>query len=543
MIIDKDLLSMQHARILAENACLAQKKLSTFSQEYLDAIVERVADAVEPHLEALAHLSQEETDYGRWQDKLVKNRFVCGPLRNSLRNVRCVGVIREDSEQQIQDIGVPIGVLVGVCPATSPVSTTIYKSLLAVKSGNAIIFSPHPRAVSSMARVLDIMISAAESAGLPAGSLSYLTPVTKSGTLELMKHPAISLVLMTGVPGLYETARLSGKPLIYGGTGNGPAFVERSANIRQAAFDIVCSKTFDNGIAPSAEQSIVVDSPIDGAMKEALRSFGAYFMSEEEATRLADLFFCTNGRYKAGVRGASAEKLAKKAGIAVPENVSVLIAERKYVSDNDPYYKEFLAPVLAYYVEDDWMNACEKCIELLLHERNGHTLAIHSTDAEVIRQFAIKKPVGRLLVNTPAAFGGIGATTNLTPAMTLGSGVAGYGITSDNVSAENLIYIRKIGFGVRPMLGVEPLYAPAPASGQKVFDIYPAKKESDGFWAIAPGSGGHAIGPSGTGKSGAVAPLQGENSKALKQDGDEKVNALQQILLEAIEIMGDSAKS
>ena len=455
MIADKDLISIQYARILAENAFEAQKKLATFTQEQLDELVECVANEVEKHARSLAVMSYEETDFGRWEDKWFKNRFVCTSVRDQLRGMRCVGIISEDHQKRIMDIGVPVGVIVALCPITSPISTTIYKTLLALKSGNAIIFSPHPRAIKSISTVLDIMINVARAHGLPEGCISYLDTVTKSGTLELMNHPANALVLITGVPGMFHAAQCVGKPIIYGGTGNGPAFIERTANIQQAVKDIIQSKSFDNGIASSAEQSVVVDACISQEVKRIFRANGAYFMSEEESLKLSDLFFYADGRRKKDMVGKSAAVLARRAGFCIPENTTLLIAECIYVSDMNPYSKELLSPVLAYYVEDDWMHACEKCIELLLHERNAHTLVIHSQDEEVIRQFALRKPVGRLLVNTPAAFGSMGATTNLFPAMTLGSGTAGYGITADNVSPLNLVYTRKVGYGVRQIDGVE----------------------------------------------------------------------------------------
>lgn len=447
MIADKDLVSIQQARILAENAREAQKKLAAFPQEKLDAIVECVADEVLRHCQELAVMSHEETDYGKWQDKCFKNRFVCTRVREEIRGMHCVGIIRRNEAKGIMDIGVPVGVIAAVCPVTSPVSTTIYKTLIAIKSGNAIIFSPHPRAMKCMSRALDIMTGAALAAGLPEGCISYLRTVSKSGTLELMRHPAVALVLATGVPALLKEALSGVKPVIYGGRGNGPAFIERTANIGQAVSDIIRSKTFDNGIAPSAEQSIVVDACIEAEVKAAFIAQGAYFMSEEESHKIAALFFHKDGRRKKDMAGLPAATLAQRAGIAAPENAALLLARRKYVSDADPYSRGFLAPVLAYYVEDDWMHACEKCIELLLYERKAHTLVIHSHDDEVICQFALKKPVARMLVNTPAALGGMGVTTNLFPAMTLGSGSAGYGSTSDNVSPLNLIYLRRVGYG------------------------------------------------------------------------------------------------
>lgn len=448
-IIDKDLLSIQESRILAENAREAQKILATFSQEKLDVIVERMAEEIEKYAIELAKLSSDETDYGIWQDKYIKNWFVCNYLRTGLKGMRCVGIIKENLQNKTMDVGVPMGVIIALCPATSPVSTTIYKALIAIKSGNAIIFSPHPRAKDTICKTLDILIQTAEEYGLPEGALSYLHTVTPGGTIELMNHQATSLILNTGVPGMLKAAYNSGKPVIYGGTGNGPAFIERTADIRQAVKDIITSKTFDNGIVSAAEQSIVVDSCIAEEVKRELQCHGAYFMTEEESQKLGSMLFLSDGSADSEMVGKSARELAKRAGLNAPDNVVLLISEQKYVFETNPYSKEKLCPVLAYYIEDDWMHACEKCIELLLSKRNGHTLVIHSKDEEVIRQFALKKPVGRVLVNTPASFGSMGATTNLFPAMTLGSGSAGEGITSENVSPMNLIYVRKVGYGVR----------------------------------------------------------------------------------------------
>lgn len=448
-IIDNDLLSIQEARILAENAREAQKKLATFPQKKLDEIIERMAEEIYKHARELAMMSSDETDYGKWQDKYVKNRFVCEYLLKRLRGMRCVGIIKENIQNKSMDIGVPMGVILALCPATSPISTTIYKALIAIKSGNAIIFSPHPRAKNTIGKALDIMILAGEGYGLPEGALSYLHIVTPKGTSELMNHEATSLIMNTGVQSMLKAGNKSGKPVIYGGNGNGPVFIERTADIKQAVKDIITSKTFDNGVVSAAEQSVVVDSCIAAEVKREFKNNGGYFMTEEEAQKLGTLFFRPGGSPDPEMVGKSAQELAKRAGFCVADSVLVLIAEQKYVFDINPYSKEKLCPVLSYYIEDDWMHACEKCIELLIIERNGHTLVIHSTDEEVIRQFALKKPVGRVLVNTPATFGSMGATTNLFPAMTLGSGSAGVGITSDNVSPLNLIYIRKVGYGVR----------------------------------------------------------------------------------------------
>ncbi|MDR1135580.1 MAG: aldehyde dehydrogenase family protein [Clostridiales Family XIII bacterium] len=448
-IIDNDLLSVQEARILAENAQAAQKVLSWSEQELLDGIVDSVFSAIHPEIESLADLAFEETDYGRAEDKRIKIRFICERLKAAMDGMRCVGILGCDREKRLMDVGVPIGPLAAFCPVTNPVSTTIYKALIAIKSGNAIVFSPHPRAKNCMTRTLEIIVNTAESAGLPKGGVSFLSNVTAAGSVELINHANIALIINTGVPGLFSAIAASGKHSIIGGMGNGPAFIERTADIRRAVNDIVMSKTFDYGVVSAAEQSVVVDSPIEAEVRREFERRGAYFMTPGESEALGSLFYDARGRANPGVVGISAERLAKKAGFIVPYGVKVLISEQGYVSGAAPYSKEKLCPVLAWYVESDWMGACEKCIELLLSERQGHTLVIHSMDEDVIRQFALKKPVGRLLVNTPGVFGGMGVTTELFPAMTLGGASARAGITAENVSPMNLVYIRKIGYGVR----------------------------------------------------------------------------------------------
>ncbi len=449
-IIDNDLVSIQEARILAENAGNAQVELAAFSQERLDTIVECLADGVESHLRSLAMMSHEETDYGRWQDKFTKNSFVCKYVRQQLRGMRCVGFIHHNPKEGFCEVGVPVGVIASLCPSTSPVSTTLHNVLIALKSGNAIVFSPHPKARKVIGTLLDILIEIGTQCGLPDGAISYLHTVAKGGTTELMQHPAVSLILNTGVPGLLQAAYATGKSVIYGGAGNGPVFIERTADIAKAAQDIVASKSFDNGLLPSAEQSVVVDAPVARDVRRCLEQCGAYFMSDSESKKLAALFFEEEGdRVVRKMIGTSAVNLARMAGFPVPETTRLLIAERKYVTEQDTFLKLRYCPVLAFYIEEDWMNACEKCIELLLSEKNGHSLVIHSKDENVISQFALKKPVARVLVNTPASLGGIGMTTPLFPSMTLGSGVSGKGITSDNVSPMNLVYIRRVGYGVR----------------------------------------------------------------------------------------------
>jgi acyl-CoA reductase-like NAD-dependent aldehyde dehydrogenase len=448
-VVDIDLLAIQEARILVENAYEAQQKLMEFDNKQLNTIIVGIASDVLPYVEELAKDACEETGYGVWQHKAIKNQFVCTYLTKKLEEITCVGILSEDTVKKTMEVGVPLGVLVGFCPDTSPVSTTIFKTLIGIKSGNAMVFSPPPLARNTSIKLLDILMESATKHGLPQGALSYLSYTKPSGSLELINHPQVAGIINTEVPQFLEASLKSGKKVIYGGSGNGPVFIERTANIKKAVDDIINSKTFDNGLGTAAEHSIVVESCIAPEVKREMTDNGAYFMSKEESDSLGQLFFTKEGDLDLELVGICPLKLAKKAGFLVPKSTKVLISEQKYVFNENPYSKKKKCPVLAFYIEEDWRNACEKCIELLIGERQGHTLVIHSSDEEVIRQFILKKPVARVLVNTPAVFGSMGITTNLFPSLTLGSGAWGDGITSDNVTPFNLIYVRKVGYGVR----------------------------------------------------------------------------------------------
>ena len=447
--VDNDLLSIQEARINIELAREAAKELKNFSQEQLDVVVERMSQALHPHIEKLAKMAVEETDYGTFDDKVIKNRFVAEYLPQHLKNQRFVGIIQEDEEQKLLKIGVPVGVIVSMVPATSAVSTAIHNVLIAVKSGNAIIVSPHPRARETVRGVIKLLAKTAEDAGYPSGAISCMQLIAKKGTQELMEHPDVSLLLATGIPKIIDNLKQSTKPYIYGGSGNGPVFLERTCNIKQAVKNIVASRTFDHGMVSAAEQSIVVDQPIDHKIKAEFKQQGAYFMTEEEKQKLLTLLCKKDRSLNPAYVGKSASYLADQANMTVPSDTKLLIYEQPYVDESNPFTQEFLSPVLAYYVENDWQHACERCIELLMETMKSHTLVIHSQDEEVIRMFALKKPVSRMLVNTPSTFGSMGATTNLFPSMTLGSNAFGIMASSDNISPEHLTTIRNIGYGVR----------------------------------------------------------------------------------------------
>ncbi|NIY49070.1 acetaldehyde dehydrogenase (acetylating) [Cedecea colo] len=455
--LDNDLQSRQHARELVRSAKQAHAILASFSQQQIDAIVKNVAQEAAHHAESLAKMACEETGFGNWQDKVLKNRFASLHVYEAIKEMKTVGIIHDDPIKKVMDVGVPLGVICALVPSTNPTSTIFYKALIALKAGNAIIFSPHPGAKMCSWKAIDIVKRAAQAAGAPAGSVSGLTELTLEATSELMHSKEVSLILATGGEGMVRAAYASGTPTISGGPGNGPAFIERSANIPRAVKDIIASKTFDNGVICASEQSVIVERCIYDEVHRELEAQGVYFMQEDEAAKIAALLMRPNGTINPKTVGKSALYLSQVAGFRVPANTRVLIAEQTTVSHQNPYSREKLCPVLGLYVEEDWKAACNRVMELLTNEGLGHTLVIHTQNQDVIRQFSLEKPVNRILINTPAALGGIGATTNLSPALTLGCGAVGGGSSSDNVGPMNLLNIRRVGYGVR---SIEELRTP-----------------------------------------------------------------------------------
>lgn len=447
--LDKDLQSVQCARELVKNAKQAQAVYATFSQEKIDSIIEHIATEASRHAEELAKLANEETGFGNWQDKVLKNVFASTKVYEYIKDLKTVGIIKDDQVNKVMEVGVPLGVITALVPSTNPTSTIFYKTLIALKAGNAIIFSPHPNAKKCSQKAIEIVKKAAEEAGAPAGIVDGVSLLTLQATKELMHSKDVSLILATGGEAMVKAAYSSGTPTISGGPGNGPAFIERSADIKQAVSDIITSKTFDNGVICASEQSIIVEKCIYDDVHRELLAQGVYFMNDDESNKLASILLRPNGMINPEVVGKTAIYLSGRAGFSVPSNTRVLISLQDSVSHNNPYAREKLCPVLGLYIEDDWMRACKRVEALLTNEGRGHTLVVHTKNQDVIRQFALEKPVFRMLVNTPAALGGIGATTNLIPALTLGCGALGGGSSSDNVGPLNLLNIRKVGYGVR----------------------------------------------------------------------------------------------
>lgn len=445
--MDRDLLSIQEVRDLIQAAKSAQKIYSTFSQEKIDFIIKELVEELKNHNEKLAKMAAEETGFGKWEDKVLKNKFASEYLYEYIKDMKTVGILKE--ENSILEVGVPMGIIAGLIPSTNPTSTTIYKTLISLKSGNAIVVSPHPNAKKCIIETVRIMNEKAKKLGVPEGLIGVIETTTMEATQELMKHKDTSLILATGGEAMVKAAYSSGTPAIGVGPGNGPAFIEKSANKKLAVKRILDSKTFDNGVICASEQSIIVEKESREEVIRELKNQGAYFLNREESSKLAKFILRSNGTMNPQIVGKSVEKLAELSGLTIPKGARVLISEETEVSKKNPYSREKLAPILAFYTEDNWEKACERSIEILNVEGKGHTLVIHSENKNIIKEFALKKPVSRLLVNTPGALGGIGGTTELAPALTLGCGAVGGSSTSDNITPLNLINIRRVAWGVR----------------------------------------------------------------------------------------------
>lgn len=450
-VTDKDLLSIQETRDLIKKAKAAQKKVAKLSQEEIDTIVKVMAKAAYENRVKLAKMAEKETGFGKWQDKVLKNAFASRDVLHAIKDMKTIGVINKDEKLKVMEVGVPVGVIAGLIPSTNPTSTAIYKALIAVKAGNAIVFSPHPSALECIRESVRLMDEAGRKVGLPEGTLGVITQVTVQATQELMIHKDTNLILATGGSAMVRAAYSSGTPAIGVGPGNGPAFIERTADIPKAVKQIMESKTFDNGTICASEQSVIVEEVSKKKVMDEFKRQGGYFLPKEDAEKLEKFILRPDGRMNPKIVGQTVQTIADLAKIKVPLDARVLIAEETRVGLHAPYSREKLGPILAFYTSQTWKTACDLSIEILMQEGAGHTMAIHSTNDKVIEEFALRKPVSRLLINTSASLGGIGATTNLFPAMTLGCGAVGGSSTSDNIGPQNLFNMRRIAWGVREL--------------------------------------------------------------------------------------------
>jgi acetaldehyde dehydrogenase (acetylating) len=447
---DKDLASIAEARALARAARQAQPLLAEFTQEQIDAIVGAMAEAVIPHAEALARLAVEETGYGVVADKTQKNVFASKQVYDFIRPMKTVGVVNRIEDKKIVEIAEPFGVVAAIVPSTNPTSTAIYKVLIALKARCPIVISPHPSAAQCITRSVEIMAEAATRAGAPAGSIGWMKTVTLEGTQELMKQRETAVILATGGMGLVRAAYSAGKPAYGVGPGNAPCYIERSADLKKAARDIITGKTFDNGVLCSSPNSVVVDEAVAEETRRQFQDHGAYFMNAAEMDALAKVLVTPQRLPNPTLVGKPAVAIAQQVGIKAPAGTRALIAPLTGVGRDFPLSIEKLCPVLSWYVVKDWREGCERCIQILRYGGMGHTMSIHSQNDQVILEFGLKKPAFRICVNTPTTHGSIGLTTGLDPAMTLGCGGWGGNITSDNISPRHLLNIKRLAYELRP---------------------------------------------------------------------------------------------
>lgn len=446
--IDYDLRSVQEARDLARKGQIATEKLATYTEDQIDRIIRNMVRVAEENAVTLAQMAVEETGFGKVADKTYKNHMASTLLYDAIKDMKTIGVIHEDPALGTMDVADPVGLLMGIVPSTNPTSTAIFKSIIAVKARNAIVFSPHPSAVKCTARAAELMAQAAVEAGAPENTIGCITKTSMPATNELMHCKEVKMIIATGGPGMVKAAYSAGKPALGVGAGNSPAYIERTANIKQAVTNIIASKTFDYGTICASEQSIICEECNKDAVIAELKAQGAYFMSPEETDKVCKLLFKNGGHaMNAKFVGRSPLVIASAAGISVPENTTVLIGPQGGVGDGYPLSYEKLTTVLAFYVVKDWHEACDLSIALL-QNGIGHTMSLHTEDRNIILEFT-RKPASRILVNTGGSMGGTGGSTGLVPSFTLGCGTWGGSSTSENVSPLNLINIKKVAFGLK----------------------------------------------------------------------------------------------
>src|SRR6266568_3559975 len=450
MSSEKNLESIEQARELVERAHEAQKSLATFAQEKVDQIVGAMARAALEDAYRLGEMAHLETGYGSAADKATKNRFSAEQVYNFIKPLRTVGVIRQTDS--IIEVASPRGVVAAIIPSTNPTSTAIFKILIAIKARDAVVLSPHPSATNCITETARVMREAGEAAGLPAGAIGCMTIATIEGTQELMKHKRTALILATGGIGLVRAAYSSGKPAFGVGPGNVPVLIERTADVPKAVQDVLTGKCFDNGTICASEQAIVIDAPIEMAVREQFKLQGGHFLSASEADQLAKIVVTSQRTLNPMIVGKSVEAITKMAGISAPPGTRCLIADVGGVGRDFPLSMEKLSPILAFYVEDGIERGAARCSEVLHYGGMGHTAGIHTRSREAAIRYGGEMPASRVTVNTPTTHGAIGFSTALPPSMTLGCGSWGGNVTSDNVSPLHLMDIKRVAFETRAVV-------------------------------------------------------------------------------------------
>ncbi|QUH19596.1 acetaldehyde dehydrogenase (acetylating) [Alkaliphilus sp. B6464] len=445
--IDRDLRSVQEVRDLARLGKVAANQLADYTEEQINRILCNMVKVAKENAVSLAKMAVEETGFGKVEDKTYKNHMASVMLYESIKDMKTIGVIKEDINQQVIDIAEPMGLLMGIVPSTNPTSTAIFKAIIAIKSRNGIVFSPHPSALKCTLKAVSLMHDAAVEAGAPANIISSIYTPTIQATNELMKHNDIAMIIATGGPGMVKAAYSAGKPALGVGAGNSPAYIERTANIQKAVSNIIASKTFDNGTICASEQSIIVEECNREEVVAELKKQGGYFMTAEETEKVCRLLFKNGHTMNAKFVGRTPQVIAEAAGISIPAGTKILIGEQQGVGAEYPLSYEKLTTVIAFYTVKDWHEACELSIQLL-QNGIGHTMSLHTEDRDIVMKFA-KKPAARILVNTGSAQGGTGASTGLMPSFTLGCGTWGGSSVSENVTPMHLVNIKRVAYGLK----------------------------------------------------------------------------------------------
>ncbi|HKO43871.1 MAG TPA: aldehyde dehydrogenase family protein [Pyrinomonadaceae bacterium] len=454
MSADKDLISVQQARDLVDSAHKAHAELVTFDQAKIDRICEAMARAALREAARLGAMAVEETGFGVPDDKREKNRFAAEDVWNYFKGLRTVGIVSETKD--VVEIASPRGVVAGIVPSTNPTSTAIFKILIAIKSRNVIVLSPHPSAAKCINETTRVMREAAIKEGLPGDAIACMTLATIEGTEALMKHKQTAVILATGGIGLVRAAYSSGKPAFGVGPGNVPVFIERTADVPRAVQNILTGKCFDNGTICASEQAVVCDAPIEKAVREQFKLQGAHFLSQSEADQLGKVVATPQRSLNPAIVGKSVEVIAKMAGLTVPPGTRCLMADVAGVGREYPLSMEKLSPILAFYVVDGLVEGAKRSYEILRYGGMGHTAGTHTRSREAAVKFGAEMPASRITVNTPTTHGAIGFSTALPPSMTLGCGSWGGNVTSDNVSPLHLLDIKRVAFETRPVKSVRP---------------------------------------------------------------------------------------
>ena len=434
---------------LVEKAKIASREYLKLDQETVDNITKAMSMAgLEHHME-LAKMAVEETKRGIYEDKITKNMFATEYVYHSIKYEKTVGIIREDEEEDYVEIAEPVGIIAGVTPVTNPTSTTMFKSIIAAKTRNVIIFGFHPSAQKCSSRAAQILRDAAISAGAPENCILWIEEPSILATRLLMNHPEVNLILATGGTGMVRSAYSCGKPALGVGPGNVPCYIDKTAKLATSVNDLVMSKAFDNGMICASEQAVLVDKDIYQEFEKLMRDAGCYFVNPEEKQKLAKSMFEYTEEYgyklKSHVPGQSPYTIAKEAGFEIPEDTKVIVVYEEGIGRDYPFSKEKLSPVLTYYIVENKEEGIDKAERLLEFGGLGHSAVIHSEDKKTVLQFSKTMKAGRIIVNSPSTHGAIGDIYNTNmPSLTLGCGSFGGNSTTANVSSVNLINIKRV---------------------------------------------------------------------------------------------------